>query len=173
MVHLSTVLKQFAEKGEKTGWTYVEIPAAIAQQLKPNYKKSFRVKGKLDAHTIRFVALIPMGEGNFIMAVNAAMRKAIGKRKGAMVRISLEIDTKERKLSQAFMDCLADEPKALTFLRTLPPSHQHYFSKWIEDAKTVDTKAKRIAQAVTALSRKMNFGGMIRFLKENRNEDMF
>ena len=32
--------------GEKTGWSYIEIPAAIAQQLKPNYKKSFRVKGK-------------------------------------------------------------------------------------------------------------------------------
>ena len=77
MVEYTTTLLKFDKQGEKTGWTYIEISSDIAQQLKPNNKKSFRVKGKLDNYTIQAVALLPMGEGNFIMPINGAMRKSI------------------------------------------------------------------------------------------------
>ena len=87
MLQFNTILKQFNEQGEKTGWTYIEIPAKIAQQLKPGNKKSFRVKGRLDNYEIKGVALMPMGEGDFIMAVNATMRKGIGKRKGDKLKV--------------------------------------------------------------------------------------
>jgi len=170
MIQLSAVLKQFGVQGEKTGWTYIEIPAESAQKLKPNNKKSFRVKGKLDDYKIKSVALIPMGGGNFIMAVNASMRKGIGKRKGASVQVQLEADNKVIPLSKELMECLKDEPRALAFFKTLAPSHQHYFSKWIEDAKTEQTKTKRIVQAVNGLSKKLNFGLMIRALKENKDD---
>jgi hypothetical protein len=52
--------------------------------LRPGNKKSFRVKGKIDAHPIRGIALLPMGGGRFIMALNAEMRKEMekGKAKG-------------------------------------------------------------------------------------------
>ncbi|HYJ64643.1 MAG TPA: DUF1905 domain-containing protein [Parafilimonas sp.] len=86
MVKFTTTILKFNEQGEKTGWTYIEIPADIAQQIKPNNKKSFRVKGKLDNYAIKSIALLPMGNGNFIMPLNAAMRKATGKRKGAMLK---------------------------------------------------------------------------------------
>lgn len=46
MIDYTTIILQFAEQGEKTGWTYIEIPADLAQQIKPGNKKSFRVKGK-------------------------------------------------------------------------------------------------------------------------------
>jgi hypothetical protein len=45
MVELVTSLKRFAQQGEKTGWTYIEIPADIAQALKPGMKHS-GLKGK-------------------------------------------------------------------------------------------------------------------------------
>ena len=173
MIQFTTVLKQFAEQGEKTGWTYIEIPIDVAQKLKPNNKKSFRVKGKLDDFAIKSVALMPMGGGKFIMAVNATMRKGIGKRKGAMLKVQLEVDTKKIQLSKELMECLDDEPKALSYFKTLPPSHQHYFSKWIGDAKTEQTKTKRIVQAVTALAKSLNFGLMLRSLKENNDSEMF
>jgi len=63
MVQFTAVILQFAEQGEKTGWSYVAIPAEIAGKLKPGHKKSFRVKGKLDNYPIRQQALIPMGGG--------------------------------------------------------------------------------------------------------------
>jgi len=67
------------------------------------------------------------------------------------------------------MQCLSDEPVALDFFNSLPGSHKKYFSKWIESAKTSETKANRITRAVVALSRKMGYGEMMRM---NRNEDL-
>jgi hypothetical protein len=162
MIDFTATLNQFADQGEKTGWTYIEIPADLAQQLKPGTKKSFRVKGKLDNYKISGVALLPMGNGSFIVAVNATMRKGIGKKKGAMVKVKLEVDKKEFQFNKDFMECLADEPAAVEFFQTLAGSHQRYFSKWIDEAKTVETKTKRIAWAVTALSKKQGYPEMLR-----------
>lgn len=162
MVEFKATLKQFAEQGEKTGWTYIEIPSDTAQELKPGNKKSFRVKGKLDSYKITGVSLLPMGGGAFIMAVNADMRKGMGKRKGAMIKVRLEEDKKEFQFNKDFMECLADEPAGTDFFKTLPGSHQRYFSKWIDSAKTLETRAKRIARAVTALSKKQGYGEMLR-----------
>jgi hypothetical protein len=162
MISYTTTILKFDKQGEKTGWTYIEIPADIAQQLKPDTKKSFRVKGKLDSHSIKGVALLPMGGGNFIMPLNGAMRKAIGKRHGAQLKVQLEVDNKPVELSEDFMTCLADEPKALATFNKIPKSVQNYFSKWIESAKTEPTKAMRIARAVNALARSQTFQEMIR-----------
>jgi sugar phosphate isomerase/epimerase len=162
MIKFSALIKKFGEQGEKTGWTYVEIPAVIAERLKPANKKSFRVKGKLDSYAIEGVALIPMGGGDFIIPLNLAMRKAIGKSKGAMLQLQLALDEKEYILSPELMECLADEPAALANFKKLAPSHQKYYSKWIESAKTETTRAKRIALAVTSMARGMSYGEMIR-----------
>jgi len=174
MVQFTATLKKFADQGEKTGWTYIEVPEQIALQLKPNNKQSFRVKGKFDNHSISGVAMIPMGEGNFIIAINAAMRKAIAKGKGSKLVVQLEEDKKGYELNNEFMECLHDEPAALAFFNTLAKGHQNYFSKWIESAKTVETKSKRIAMAVNALSKKWDYGLMIRAqTEENKKLEYF
>ncbi|MFT3824297.1 MAG: YdeI/OmpD-associated family protein [Chitinophagaceae bacterium] len=169
MVQFTTTILQFdTPMGEKTGWTYIQISADIAEQLKPGNKQSFRVKGKLDNYAIKGVALMPMGGGNFIMPLNAAIRKGIDKRKGATLKVQLAVDSKPVEIDAEFMECLSDEPVALEFFKTLSRSHQLYFSKWIESAKTTPTKAKRIAQAVTGLARKMGYPEMIRFNRDNK-----
>jgi hypothetical protein len=162
LVQYITTILRFEKQGEKAGWTYIEVPADIVQKLKPGNKRSFRVKGKLDDHAISGIALLPMGGGGFIMALNAAIRKGIGKRYGAMVKVKLEEDKKPFLFNKDFTACLADEPKALEFFKTLAGSHQRYFSKWIDDAKTEPTKIKRIAWAVNALSKKQGYGEMLR-----------
>ena len=161
-VAFSALLKQFAQQGEKTGWTYLDISEKLAGQLQFGVKKSFRVKGSIDAHKIKQVALIPMGDGNFIMPVNAAMRKATRKKKGDTVQLELEPDKSELKLSQDFLACLADEPQAQEYFSSLPKSHQQYYSKWIESAKTEPTKIKRIATVINGLARHMDYGAMLR-----------
>ena len=168
MVKFTATILQFEKQGEKTGWSYITIPADIAAKIKPGVKKTFRVKGKLDDFAIKQIALLPMGTGDFIMAINATMRKGTGKRKGAMLKVELEADNKEFKLSSDFVDCLSDEPQALAFFKTLNPGHQRYFSKWIDDAKTEPTKTKRIAQAINGLTRGFGFGEMLRDLKAKR-----
>jgi len=170
MIQFTTTLLQFAEQGEKTGWTYIRISAKLAGQLKPGNKKSFRVKGKLDDYVIKGVALMPMGDGEFIMPVNGTMRKGIGKRKGATVKVQLQEDKKKPEVSAALMECLTDEPKGLAFFQSLPRSHQLYFSRWIESAKTEATKTKRIAQAVSALAKSFGYGEMMRSLKQEKED---
>lgn len=162
MVQFTTIIRRFEKQGEKTGWTYISIPADIAQQLKPGHKQSFRVKGKLDKHSISGIAILPMGGGSFIMPLNATMRKALGKRTGAMLNVKLTEDKEPFKMNADFMACLDDEPAAKSYFESLTGSHQRYFSKWIDSAKTDETKTKRIAKAVSALARKWGYPEMIR-----------
>jgi Domain of unknown function (DUF1905)/Bacteriocin-protection, YdeI or OmpD-Associated len=169
MVTFTTKILKFEKQGEKTGWTYIEIPADLAQELKPGNKKEFKVKGKLDNYNLQRVSLLPMGGGTFILPVNGDMRKAIGKRHGATLSVKLQEDKSEFVFDADFMDCLADEPTANNFFNTLTGSHQRYFSKWITSAKTEETKTKRIAVAVNALAKKMDYGSMIRSQSKKNN----
>jgi Domain of unknown function (DUF1905)/Bacteriocin-protection, YdeI or OmpD-Associated len=166
MIQFTTTIHKFAKQGEKTGWTYFEISASQAKKLKPATRVSFRVKGSLDSFKIKQIALIPMGEGNFIMPLNAAMRKGTGKRLGDKLKVSLEADDSDFIFSQEFMACLQDDPVAYDFFQTLSGSHQKYFSKWIDSAKTSATKTKRIVMAVVALSKKQGYPEMIRGNRE-------
>ena len=170
MVRFTTTIHQFAEQGEKTGWTYIEIPADIAQKLKPGNKKSFRVKGKLDAYPIKKIALMPMGGGKFIMPLNATMRKGIGKKKGAMLKVQIEEDQAPVLVNKELMICLADEPEALKKFIKMPKSHQNYYSKWVETAKTEQTKTKRIALVVNAMHKGMGFADMMRAARQEKDE---
>jgi Domain of unknown function (DUF1905)/Bacteriocin-protection, YdeI or OmpD-Associated len=170
MIQFTATLLKFGNKGEKTGWTYLTISAEQAAELKADTKQSFRVKGQLDNYSIQSVALLPMGDGDFIMPVNAQMRKGIRKKEGSTVEVKLEIDTAPLPLSSDFLACLEEDRKAHDFFETLSKSHQNYFSKWIESAKTAETKAKRIEQAIKGLSMQMGYGPMIRHFKELKDK---
>ena len=167
-VQFKATIHRFKEQGDKTGWTYIEVPADIAEQLKKGTRQSFRVKGKLDEHKISGISLIPMGGGRFILTLNATLRKAIGKSQGAMVQVSLQEDKRPFVFNKDFIECLADDPPADEFFKTLTGSHQRYFSKWIDDAKGEATKTRRIAMAVSALSRKLGYGEMLRAEQERK-----
>jgi hypothetical protein len=168
MIEFTATILKFNDKGEKTGWSYIHIGADQAQELMPGNKKSFRVKGRLDNYDFEKVSLLPMGNGDFIMALNGEVRKKIRKEKGAMVNVRMEVDAREIKLSSDFLECLADEPKALKYFKTLAGSHQKYFSKWIESAKTDTTKTRRIAQAVNALAMNLGFGEMMKMNRKDK-----
>jgi hypothetical protein len=170
MVTFTATIKKFEKQGEKTGWTYIEIPAAIAGQLKPGTKTSFRVKGTLDNFAIKGVALLPMGGGAFIMALNATLRKGIKKPVGAMLQVQLQHDEKARELPAGFMESLTDEPAALEQYQRLSKSHKGYFTIWITSVKSDAARAKRMAQAVNALARGQDFVQMVRSLKKDRND---
>lgn len=167
MIEYNTIILQFAEQGEKTGWSYIEIPADLAQQLKPGNKKSFRVKGMLDGYAIQGMALMPMGEGNFIMALKAEVRKGIHKNAGAILQVKLEVDNEYKvEVPDDLKECFEFEPEALIFFNSLPKSHRDYFIKWIESAKTSETRAKRIINTVNAMLRKWTYNVMIREMRK-------
>jgi predicted transcriptional regulator len=169
MISFTTSILKFKSQGEKTGWTYILIPAALAEQLNPGVKKSFRVKGAFDSFVFDALSLLPMGDGDFIIPLKADIRKAIKKRAGEQLKVQLALQPKLYELNADFMECLEDEPKALQFFNSLTGGHRNYFSKWIDSAKTEPTKAKRIALAVNALAKKMGYGEMIRAQKAEKD----
>lgn len=175
MATFITILQKFDQKGDKTGWTYIDIPVDVTTALKPGQKTTFRVKGKLDNFAISQVALLPMGrsecrtttgsDGTFIMPINVTMRRGIRKEAGATVRVELDADDSPIPLSADLLDCLPDDAVAQAHFNTLSKSHQNYFSNWIEEAKTPATKADRIAKSIRGLAMGLNFGEMIRYFK--------
>jgi hypothetical protein len=162
MIKFTTKIKRFAKKGEKTGWSYIEISTKQAESVNPGVKKTYRVKGMLDDHPIQKVAILPMGTGGFILPFNASMRKATQKQAGDTICVQVELDQRQISPSSDFMKCLKDDARALAFFQNLPKGHQNYFSKWIDSAKTIQTKTKRITMAVIALSSGHGFSEMLR-----------
>jgi len=168
MIRFSAIIKKHGEQGEKTGWTYIDVPASIANQLFPNNKKAFRVKGKLDDVPVEKISVTPVGGGDFILPLNATVRKKLGKGKGGTLQVQLTLDENKLPLPPDFIECLADEPGAKDFFNTLPMSHQNYFVRYLTGVKGAEAQAKRMAAVITALSQKQHLGEMMRSLKEKR-----
>ena len=158
MIIFDAIIKRFQTHAEKTGWTYIIIPAAIAGQLKPGTRVTFRVKGKLDDVKIEKLSILPMGDGDFILTLNKQLRKSIGKPVGAKIKVQITLDKRELEIFPELVACLKDEPAAYKAFLKLTPSHQRYFSKWVTDAKTDQTKVKRIAITVNAMLTNKSFG---------------
>ena len=168
MVDFSCIINKFNYKGEKTGCSYIEIKAEKAQQLYPGKKSTYRVRGTIDGKPFDQLALMPMGNGNFILALNAGIRKIIGKGKGDKVSVRIELDTIPVVFNAEFLVCLNEDAEASQFFNTLPPGHRRYFNTWIESAKSEQTRTHRIAQTLNALSNGQNYGQMLRTLKKNK-----
>lgn len=170
MVKFTATIEKYGEKAHQTGWTVITIPAKMAHKINPGCKKSFRVKGTLDEFEITKVALMPAGGGDFIMPLNAAMRKGIRKQKNDTVKLQLALDEAPILPPSALIECMADEPEALAYFNSLPQGHRNYFTKWIDSAKTDATKAKRIALVIKTMIRKMDFGAMLREERDERKK---
>ena len=163
MVVFDAEIERFEKMGEKTGWTFVFIPVEIANQIKANCKKSYRIKGKLDNVAIRGVALTPMGEGNFIIPLKASLRKELKKAEGALLHLELEEDTEFKIEMPADLElCLVEEKHCIENFMKLPKSHQNYYINWLNTAKTDQTRTKRLTQIVIAMDKQMDFGEMMR-----------
>ncbi|WP_158800485.1 YdeI/OmpD-associated family protein [Pedobacter sp. L105] len=163
MIVFESEIERFERMGEKTGWTFVFVPAAIADQIKPATKKSYRIRGKMDAVEIAGLALTPMGEGNFIIALKGSLRKQLGKKKGDKLRLELEEDKDFKIAMPADLElCLMEEKHCLQNFLKMPLSHQHYYINWLNTAKTEPTRVKRIVKIIMAMDQQMDFAEMLK-----------
>lgn len=169
MVTFEAEIERFSKMGEKTGWTFVTIPKDIANQIKPDCRKSFRVKGLLDELPVTGMSFIPMGEGDFILALNSSIRKQLKKEEGAKLHLQLEEDkTFKIEMPEDLELCLLEERHFLENFLNLPKSHQNYYINWLNTAKTEPTRIKRLTQIVIAMDKKQNFSEMMRSYKNDK-----
>ena len=166
MSTFKATIHKFSSKGEKTGWTYVEIPRDIIRKLKLPDKKGFRIKGFIDDVRIEKLSTYPVGEGNFIIAINAGLRKKLGKKEGAIISVKFEIDENIAIQSKELIIALKEDKAAGAVFHNLLLSHRNYFHRYVATAKTAPTMAGRIVNVINAMYRKQDFGEMMRSLKK-------
>jgi len=163
MVNFKAEIEKFDAKGEKTGWSYVFVPEAIAMQIKAGERRSIRVKGTIDQVEISGLSLLPMGEGDFILPLKTPLRKKLRKEAGATVQLALEHHADFKiEMPHELLICLEQEEGALDQFLSMQKSHQNYFITWLNAAKTDATRTKRLVMIVDAMQRKYNYAEMLR-----------
>lgn len=167
------IRKADSQGAAMVGWAYVEIPYAIANRIKPDYKQVYRVRGQIDGHVFSGLALMPMGEGDYFLAINGTMRRMLKKRIGDTLALVLEEDKGFRiNIPEDLESCLLDEDGDLMEkFMAMAKSHRNYFIKYIAGAKTEPTRTKRIAMTVEAMALGLDFGAMVRLDKARRQKE--
>lgn len=140
------LLEKFHGKG---GWTFARIPEI--PQDKHTHFGWVKVRGTIDSFEIRKYHLMPMGNGNLFLPVKAEIRKKIKKNEGDYVHVILYPDNEPLDIPEEMLLCLNEEPKALTFFKSLTESEQKFYIQWIYSAKKEETKINRLAKTINRL----------------------
>lgn len=140
-------LERFPGKG---GWTYAALPGVM--QDKSNPFGWVKVRGTIDDHELEHYKLMPMGNGRLFLPVKAAIRKKIRKNAGDQVRIVLYRDDTPLEIPEELIECFQNEPAVL--LRRFNALTEGQRKTWFDhiyDARTEETKARRIAELMEFL----------------------
>lgn len=153
LVSADYILQKFPGKG---GWTYAEIPEVL--QNKNNPFGWVRVRGSIDGYELKQYKLMPMGNGKLFLPVKAAIRKKIGKEAGDQVKVVLYADESPTEIPEDIMDCFnMESPEVLENFKALPDGQQKAYLDWVRDAKTEDTKVKRILSMMDRVRKRLGF----------------
>jgi hypothetical protein len=129
--------------------TGIEVPPEIVDQLGEGKKPKVRVT--LNGHTYRS-SIAVMG-GKYMVGVSAENRAAAQVKAGDEVSVALEVDSEAREVAIPIdlSEALANNPTAAHFFAGLSYSNRLRHVLAIEQAKTAETRARRIAKAVEML----------------------
>ena len=110
------------------------------------------VKVTLRGYTYRST-IAQMGDGPFI-PLRKSHREAAGLEGGEKLRVTLELDTDERKVEppRDFVAALKATPQAWERWQTLSYTHQREHVEALEGAKKPETRARRLTAAVKTLA---------------------
>jgi hypothetical protein len=129
--------------------TGFEVPPAVVEKLGTSKRPAVLVA--INGHTYRSTVAV-MG-GNFMLGVSAENREAAGVAAGDTVDVDLELDTAPRAVTvpDDFAKALGRVPVARRNFDQLSYSKQQRHVLPIEQAKTAETRRRRIAKSVDEL----------------------
>jgi hypothetical protein len=141
------LLEKFPGKG---GWTYAQIPDVIYDKKNPF--GWVKVKGSIDDYVLQHYKLMPMGNGSLFLPVRSDIRKKIKKEAGGYVKIVLYYDDTPLEIPDEIKKCFQFEPEVCyeNYLK-FNEGEQKAYLNWIYEAKTDETKAKRILEMMNRL----------------------
>lgn len=132
--------------GNTTG---IVVPPEVVEGLgvgkKPPVKVTF--------NNYTYPNTIATMSGDFMISVSSAIREATGVKAGDTVEVELVLDTEPRtvELPEDFASALDAEPGAKSFFETLSNSNKKRIVLPIGDAKTPETRLRRIEKSIENL----------------------
>lgn len=129
--------------------TGIQVPDDVVAGLGGNKRPAVRVT--LRDYTYRST-VATMG-GVFMLPVSAEIRERAGVAAGDEVEVEIELDTEPREvtLPADFAVALDGDAEAKRFFASLSYSNQRRFTLAIEEAKSAETRQRRIATTVSKL----------------------
>lgn len=127
----------------------MEVPPEIVEGLGGG--KHPAVKVTINGYTYRS-SIAVMG-GVFMLGVSAANREGAGVEAGQTLDVEVALDTEPRKIEapEDFAAALAADPEAKKFFEGMSYSNQRRHVDPINDAKTPETRQRRIEKSVRTL----------------------
>jgi Domain of unknown function (DUF1905) len=168
MVSFTATIKKLGNKVEKTGWIYVLIPTDVLQILKPNNKRTFKVKGSIDALSVAALSVLPVVEVGFIIPLNAEMRKGLNKKELDEVLINIEEDFDFEKLPEQLVSSLTENKAAYKYFDSLSSDEKLSFSNWVKSAKSALIIEKRLSLVMAACLNQMKYKDMMLSIKNKK-----
>ncbi len=129
--------------------TGIQVPEEVVEGLGKGKRPAVQVT--LNAYTYRST-VAPMG-GVFMLPVSAEVRERAGVAAGDEVDVTLELDTEPREVSVPpdFAAELEGDAEARRAFEGLSYSKKRGLVEPIDQAKTAETRQKRITKALAAL----------------------
>src|SRR4051812_33451755 len=132
------------------GGAFVEIPADALAALGGGTR--LRVRGSVNGVGFES-STMAMGAGRVCLGVHKATREAAGVGVGDRIHVELARDQRERVvvLPPELEAALAGDAEALAAFERLSFTHRREYADWVGGAKRVETRERRLAQAVELL----------------------
>lgn len=132
--------------GNNTG---IEVPPEVIEALGGGKKPKVAVT----VNGFEYRSTVAVMGGKFMISFSSDKRATSGIKGGDPIDVTLELDAAPREVDipADFAAALATEPAAKTFFDSLAYSHQLRHVLSITDAKTDETRQKRIVKAMDML----------------------
>jgi hypothetical protein len=130
--------------------TGIEIPSAVVEALGSGKRPPVTVT--INGYSYRNTIAV-MG-GMFLVGVSAEHRAGAGVKAGDMLDVMLTVDTAPREVEVPadFATALANDKVAKAAFDKMSYSHKRQHTLAIEDAKTAETRARRIEKSIAMLN---------------------
>jgi hypothetical protein len=133
--------------------TFIEFPFNVEQEF--GVKGQVKVKATFDGYEYRG-SLASMGHPCHCLGITQKIRKEINKQAGDMVHVVIIKDDAARvvELTEDFRALLEENHEAKNTFNSLSYINQKKLADWIAAAKKIETRNKRLEDAVAKLIKK-------------------
>lgn len=133
--------------GNNTG---ICVPNEVVEKLEAGKKPPVNVT----INNFSYRNTVAVMGGKFMIGVSADIRSKTGIKGGDKVNVTLELDTKPREVEipSDFQKLLNENAKARQFYETISYSNKQRYVLPIEQAKTEDTRQRRMEKAIIDLN---------------------